>query len=393
MYEFETERKALLRGFDEDTIELFKTCNAIIAGGAITSIFSSKEINDYDVYFHNIKDMQTFMANAFDETGEDVELIDYPPYQLVCTSYTTRSIMFRLGEQKVQLIHFRFFDSIADIFESFDFTINMGAFDFSTNEFVMDTRFLPDLSKRRLVFNEKTTYPIISTLRVHKYISRGYNISKKVMFQLALAVSRLEINSWEELEDQLSGFYGVDVKDLFNVNAEFNLSAAIDMLDEVDEDLACAMKSQPIDYVSLMRQVQIQHGLESNLKFYKKVNFENNIMTSVVYTDFRWDLFGLNNGGKNGLFFFTSLKRAVDYHYSGSTIIEVEPCEGTTVSYAGCNEFVLLGDVRIVNMTEIKDIDLENDKDTNDDVVPVPCPPSPALSPAAISKRNSDVPW
>lgn len=382
MYAFEQERKALLRPFDEDLMELFKISNAIIAGGAITSIFSSKEINDYDIYFRSFEDIQTFISNAFGEDVPESLNAELPDFHLLCTSFTNRSIMFRaLGELKIQLIHFKLFDEIQDIFDSFDFTINMGAFDFKTNEFVMDNRFLADVSKRRLVFNEKTTYPIISTLRVQKYVERGYTTSKKVMFQLALAVARLDIQSWKELEDQLSGFYGVNVKDLFDNTQEFDLTTAINMLDLVEEDINPVFEPQPVDYPNVMESVSKHHGIPVDIKYYKKVNYKNSVMNSVVYTDFTWNLFGVNNGGDKGIYAFRSYQRAVDYNYSGNAVIEVQPQEGATVTVGYHGEYVIHGDVRIVDMTMLDGATAPNmtpfQKGQDESIPVAPQPPAP----------------
>ena len=52
-----------------DLYRLLEDTNAIVAGGAITSIFSNKEINDVDVYFRKIEDMVNFIKACY---GEEV---------------------------------------------------------------------------------------------------------------------------------------------------------------------------------------------------------------------------------------------------------------------------------------------------------------------------------
>ncbi|AQW88593.1 hypothetical protein FDH34_gp068 [Serratia phage BF] len=234
---FEKQRNIITRTLGEDNIRLLTTTKAILAGGAITSIFSGKDINDFDIYFRRIEDLITFIRNAYcdEDNLSDEEFVDLAPFSLICTSYTNRSITFNVDELKIQLIHFDYFDSIQKIFDSYDFHHNMGAYDFSTSEFVLDEHFLTDIAERRLTFNAGTKYPIMSTLRVSKYVDRGYKISKKEMFKIALAVAKLNIESWEELEDQLSGFYGIDVRKMFDKTQEFSIDTAIEMLDLVEE--------------------------------------------------------------------------------------------------------------------------------------------------------------
>ncbi|SOK58869.1 hypothetical protein [Yersinia phage fHe-Yen9-03] len=235
---FEKQRNIITRTLGEDNIRLLKMTNAILAGGAITSIFSGKEINDFDIYFRKVEDLLAFVRNAYcdEEHLTDDLFAELAPFSLICTSYTTRSITFNNDNNlKIQLIHFDYFDTIQQIFDSYDFHHNMGAYDFSTDEFVLDDHFLTDIAQRRLTFNDGTKYPIMSTLRVSKYIDRGYVISKKEMFKIALSVSRLDIQTWDELEDQLSGFYGVDISKMFDRTEEFSLESAIGMLDKVEE--------------------------------------------------------------------------------------------------------------------------------------------------------------
>lgn len=239
-------KNTLLRNLGEDAIKMLTTSNAIIAGGALTSIFTGTEVNDYDIYFRTRKDIITFIRNAFCEEGDENSLTEHYPlseedfldigrYEFICQNHTSRSITFTHGDLVLQLIHFDFFNEVSDIFKSYDFHINMAAYDFSTERFVLHNKFITDVAERRLTFNPSTAYPIISSLRVSKYLERGYKISKKEMFKIGMAIANLDINSWKELEDQLSGFYGVNITDIFDHNVPFSMEEAIDMLDLVYE--------------------------------------------------------------------------------------------------------------------------------------------------------------
>lgn len=372
---FLKEKKALERYLGEDVLELLRVSNAIIAGGAITSIFSHKEINDIDVYFRSFEDLDVFIKNAYAKGDElpDARFADIPEFSAICNSHTSRSVLFMAGDVKIQLIHFNFFDKIQGIFDSFDFTINMGAYDCATGEFTLGDRFLVDLSKRRLEFNPKTTYPIISTLRVSKYTSRGFNISKKSMFQLALAVQNLTINTWEELEDQLSGFYGVDVSELFDKTAEFSIPDAIDMLDKVEEDFDHEVELTHPTYAQLRSQLREYHNEEQPKRFYKKVNYKNGKITSIIYKNFEWDVSELVNGGVNGLWAFETKEEAENYPHDGNAILEFELAGNNTVEYRYDNEVNILGDVEVIALRLLAD-----KKKTKGAPAPVAMPPSAA---------------
>lgn len=245
--QYERYKTILLRILGEDMVTLLKKSNAIIAGGSITSLFSQSEINDFDVYFRSKEDMIVFIRNAYKKHGsteneEDLYVLTdeqkvkfEKAFNITCQNQTARSITFTQNSNTIQLIHFAYFQNAEEIFESYDFHINMAAFDFSTEDFIIHPYFLESVAARRLTFNEHTRYPIMSTLRVQKYIDRGYTINRKEMFKIGLTCSMLNLDSWEKLIDQLSGFYGVEVSDLFNKEVPFTMEAALDMLDKVYE--------------------------------------------------------------------------------------------------------------------------------------------------------------
>lgn len=246
-------KNTLLRTLGEDAVKLLKTTNAIIAGGAITSIFTGAEINDYDIYFRSPKDIITFVRNTFNEEGDEDDLyplseedfLDLGRYEFICHNQTSRSITFTHNNLNLQLIHFGYFNDANEIFESYDFHINMAAYDFKLDDFVLHDYFITSIAARRLTFNEGTRYPIMSTLRVSKYLERGYNISKKEMFKIGLAIADLNIDSWDALEDQLSGFYGIDVSEMFDRSQPFTMQRAIQMLDEVADFMPSARPNTP----------------------------------------------------------------------------------------------------------------------------------------------------
>ena len=54
---YEIEKTKLLKIIPKSLQEAFESHFCIIAGGAITSIFTNSEINDLDVYFHSKDDL------------------------------------------------------------------------------------------------------------------------------------------------------------------------------------------------------------------------------------------------------------------------------------------------------------------------------------------------
>ncbi len=194
---------------------------AYIAGGAVTSVFTNKPINDADIYFKTEGDFQEAIASAYEDG-------------LWCVDVSKRSVTFSDNGDIRQYMHFGFFPTADDIFKAFDFTVCMGAYDYDSNELVLHPDFLKHNSQRFLRFNPGTNFPLASATRVLKYQLRGYTIGKGDILKIALACRYVRIDSWEDLKDQIGGAYGHKVE-IAGEEQPFSLSAAIDALTVADD--------------------------------------------------------------------------------------------------------------------------------------------------------------
>jgi hypothetical protein len=221
---YKTALKTYLDSFNESIYETLFDNKAMIAGGSIRSIFCGQEIKDIDIYFRTKEQV----VNTFIEFRDIGTLV----------SFTDKSASFFIskdGEQLVlQLIFFKCFELSSDIFDTFDFDCCMAAYDFTYEDFVFNEGFVSSNIEKVIKVNEKTSYPIISLLRVKKYETYGYKVPQKEIVKLALAVSKLNITSWAEFKSQISGMYGL--KDFFddNIDKEFSMDEAIKAIDEFD---------------------------------------------------------------------------------------------------------------------------------------------------------------
>lgn len=197
---------------------------AFAAGGAVTSVFTGKPINDVDVYFKSREAFEYAVAQAYENSWW-------------CVATTKRAVTFVDGDNIIQFMHFDFFPTAQAIFDAFDFTVVMGAFDFDSDEFTFHDDFLKHNSQRFLRFHPGTRYPLASAVRVLKYQDRGYTIGKGDILKIALASRKVKIDTWEELKDQIGGAYGEKVV-LEGEDKEFSLDAAIAALtvDEAGKD-------------------------------------------------------------------------------------------------------------------------------------------------------------
>ena len=168
-----------------------------ICGGAITSVFSNAAINDLDFYLEDKVDL----ARA-------VKFFEVLGFVQVFTTDTALSFQRQVpGSRrlyKIQLITY-FTGKPDEIFNSFDFTICCGAYSFADEQFKLHPRFLPDLAKRKLVYMGGSRFPICALYRTVKYQKCGYELPGSTAMHLGLAISRLDIKTYADLQAQLRG--------------------------------------------------------------------------------------------------------------------------------------------------------------------------------------------
>lgn len=219
------ERSILKNKIYPDIWEQLENHSCYIAGGAITSIFTGNSINDFDIYFRSRRDYYEFFANL------------YNMITLVYCSHNALSFIVNDGSEEskntvYQAVCTGYYENAEEIFNDFDYTINMGAYDCKTGEFVFDDRFMIDNARRALVFNPNTKYPVASALRMSKYKDRGYTISKSNILKIAFTIAKQNITTWEEFEGNIGGAYGEIVHINIDHNTPFDLDTAMSLLSD-----------------------------------------------------------------------------------------------------------------------------------------------------------------
>lgn len=209
----------------------FDLPGCFIAGGAILSIVTKTEINDYDVY----PKTNSAMIDAFYSLIND--------YGCFVVNITDRAVTFKSNSTKndkgeraiVQVMTYDTFETAEKIFQNFDFTVCMGAFDCDTKSYAFHDDFYPDIACRALRFNPKTRYPLNSLIRVTKYQNKGFFASKPEHVRMILTtIERGLPNSWEELESQIGGTYGRQIS-LLRDDIPFSFESAIELLSDIGE--------------------------------------------------------------------------------------------------------------------------------------------------------------
>lgn len=221
----------------------FELKNCFIAGGSILSVVTKTEIKDYDIYPKSFEGFSDAVHTMKEHSAYVVSITEK------AITYICNDIHDRSGcRVTAQIMLFDWFDTAEKIFDYFDFTVCMAAYDCDTKSYIFHEDFYPDVSSNTLRFNYKTKYPLGSLLRVHKYKNKGYNIGKLEHTKIALALAKKGLpNSWDELESQIGGFYGKELS-LKTENMEYSFENAIQVLSDMDLDFNSYLENNSEKY-------------------------------------------------------------------------------------------------------------------------------------------------
>lgn len=204
---YRQEKSVLLSGLSEPMLETLKKSRAIVAGGAISSVFTGRKIKDLDIYFRSPVDLRVFLLSI---ENHNIQILGKSKYSLTIQEYQDEK-----RSAIVQAVYFDFFENAKKIFDRFDFTCTMGAYDFDDDAFHFDESFFIDNAKRVLVYNEKTFSPMRTLIRVEKYKQYGYKISYSEVLRILISCMSLDVQTVGDVKEYLGGMYGLDLSSLF----------------------------------------------------------------------------------------------------------------------------------------------------------------------------------
>lgn len=242
--------KRILKSINKNIYEFLKQFNGFIAGGAVLSAFTNKQINDYDLYFHREEDANLFIASLeLKDKMSEWKIFSKREYLLresrktnLKIFETDNAITFISKEQKYQVIK-AFYLEPEKLFNKYDFTVCMAAYLPLHNKFVLYDTFLEDVSEKRLKLNVGTEYPICSLLRTIKYQKKGYTVNGLELIKISLAIHHLNLQNYGELKKQLQGIDTLFLADLTAAlnseeykEKEYNFAEFIKMFDDYLEN-------------------------------------------------------------------------------------------------------------------------------------------------------------
>lgn len=196
-----------------------------LAGGCVMSYVANKKHDtDYDVFFEN--------ENVFDA----LELYIQKTLGAHKLFNSLNAVTYLVGGQKIQLVKRKFYNSVQDVFNDFDFTISMFALDYEQNLYC-GKRSLKDLADKKLIILH------INALgetfkRLIKFGKRGYKIPTETYKKLIGLFSAYDqLNEEPEQNVFVEGRYGHDC--YFNQQL---LNGGITFVDKEEDEEPFEMK-------------------------------------------------------------------------------------------------------------------------------------------------------
>lgn len=189
----------------EHLIEILPKCNEDgpwIAGGALHRTYRKLPLSDsdVDVFFKNKEQLDKYLLEL---NGNALSTGKYSVTTYIVSEWHhTMVVSYMDTEWKIQCVSFKYFDTIEDLFRSFD--INLCCIAYDGNNVVIEENVLNQIQNNNLKFNPKSiNYPSVTLKRLVKYIKMGYNIEDYELRLLTNAFYKSKKNAIDVLDQDL----------------------------------------------------------------------------------------------------------------------------------------------------------------------------------------------
>jgi hypothetical protein len=261
-----------LENIEDEEIKKIVKDNTIITGGALVSLLTGQEVNDYDVYFKT-QEAAEKVAQYYSEQFNEVHK-DNPATLVFCKETEKFELYFKarggrdvsehnfdeeLTEEmkdvyleedkqekpkyrpvyltnnaitlsdKIQIV-IRFWGEVEDIHKNYDFAHCTCAWSSWDNKLSLPTKALECIINKELYY-VGSKYPLCSIIRTRKFINRGYHINAGQYLKMCLQLNELDLHNVEVLQDQLVGVdsaYFMQVLDQIKDKQEENENFKVD---------------------------------------------------------------------------------------------------------------------------------------------------------------------
>ena len=191
--------------------ELLVQYDCVLAGGALTSIFSGQPINDFDIYSrteesfaNSCKDLPSTNVCSFYKSEFSATLRFDERDSIESSKAEHYGIIHDVSEHPFQFVYPSMTHGGVDsILNSFDFTVCQAAFTFRDKKFYFARSFFKDIAKKELIYNANRKHEISTLYRIEKYKKKGYTISNYELLKIQLLNNPSSIKTYKEFRTEL----------------------------------------------------------------------------------------------------------------------------------------------------------------------------------------------
>lgn len=167
--------------FKEPLYSILKQNNAILAGGALTSLYSKREISDYDFFLPTQRDWRNCFLQ-FHRIAKNRVLNG----NIINFHLTTKAITYTIGADIIQLIR-TVYGTPEEIINSFDLSVAKAAYDLQTGQTVYGKNFHNDLKNNIARVEKWDSNPCVTIARLRKYHDlKGFKLLESDIIKLGI---------------------------------------------------------------------------------------------------------------------------------------------------------------------------------------------------------------
>jgi hypothetical protein len=217
--------------------------DTIVTGGALVSLLSNEEVNDYDIYFRTketCKLVALYYANIWntthkdkfvevkEEDGEDGRITCFIKSAGVVSDGSIVDDASEPGEEKVEekvekpifrpryissnaislsdkiQIVLRFYGEVEELHKNYDYIHCTCSYDHNSGEVTLPTRALECIINKELYYIG-SKYPLCSIIRSRKFIKRGWSINAGQYLKMCLQLNEFDLKNITVLQEQITG--------------------------------------------------------------------------------------------------------------------------------------------------------------------------------------------
>jgi hypothetical protein len=179
----------------------------MLCGGALTSLFSSTDIHDFDLYFKS-----RGLIKSFERDLRDAEVWTIQHSSTNATTWHNKKGIKVQIIQRPDLI----LEHACRVLDTFDFSVCSAGLDLESGVLWYHPHFFEDLKNKNLRYNLKAPAPINALKRVVKYVSRGFAISEEELNKIESRVDKHFLADQALLTKELGGMYDVKSTELLD---------------------------------------------------------------------------------------------------------------------------------------------------------------------------------